>query len=59
VNLARAVEQKKDIVFLGDSITQHWIDRKENKIVFDKYFTKGEGKLDGLALGVSGDTVSV
>jgi hypothetical protein len=58
VKLARAVERKKDIVFLGDSITQHWLDRKDNKIVFDNYFTQGEGKLDGLALGVSGDTVS-
>ncbi len=58
VKLASAVERKKDIVFLGDSITQHWLDRKDNKIVFDKFFTQGVGKLDGLALGVSGDTVS-
>jgi hypothetical protein len=34
------------------------LDRKDNKIVFDKFFTQGVGKLDGLALGVSGDTVS-
>lgn len=57
--MAATVEQKKDIVFLGDSITQHWLDRKGNKAVFNKYFTKEEAELDGLALGVSGDTVSV
>jgi hypothetical protein len=59
VKMATTVEQKKDIVFLGDSITQHWLDRKDNKAVFNKFFSKEEGELDGLALGVSGDTVSV
>ena len=57
-----------DVVFLGDSITERWREtdmgsRKAAAIgsteVFNDLFSKARGsKYNGLALGISGDTVS-
>lgn len=46
-----ALEQKPQIVFLGDSITHFWESR--GKAVWDRYFAKGRYK--ALNLGFSGD----
>ena len=57
-----------DVVFFGDSITEGWrggtsygfpVGRKEkNFSVFKSLFTVSEGgEYDGIALGISGDTV--
>lgn len=60
--------RKLDVVFYGDSITEGWRgtqfghprDRVEGaEKVFESFFSKGSGgDFDGLALGISGDTVS-
>jgi hypothetical protein len=57
-----------DVVFLGDSITERWRETEYGKpspsalgsaTVFDSLFSKENGgKYAGLALGISGDTVS-
>jgi len=56
-----------DVVFLGDSITERWHETEYGKpessalgstSVFESLFSKRKGtKYDGLALGISGDTV--
>ena len=56
-----------DVVFLGDSITEHWNGRDNGKmdehnvsVVFQELFQKDNGgTMEGLALGVAGDRVSV
>mmetsp|Transcript_11089 Transcript_11089/g.30638 ORF Transcript_11089/g.30638 Transcript_11089/m.30638 type:complete len:342 (-) Transcript_11089:91-1116(-) len=57
-----------DVILLGDSITEHWLGtamhlplrrREENAKVFKHLFTKaGGGAIDGVPLGISGDTCS-
>jgi hypothetical protein len=67
-----AVESAKsiDIAFLGESVVEEmdgrWFGDKTNTLLselaktFDKNFSKEKGgKLDGLAIGVAGDTVSL
>jgi hypothetical protein len=59
--------EEHDVVFFGDSITEHWegtskglpVDAwQEVNNVFRKEFTRiGGGRVDGLALGISGDRV--
>jgi hypothetical protein len=57
-----------DVVFYGDSITEHWMGTDLSKShdkwakihqVFDDAFNKrnGKGSLDGIALGIGGDRV--
>jgi lysophospholipase L1-like esterase len=62
--LARTAEHP-DVVFLGDSITEHWVgtelgepdpDEEGNAKVFRELFMGG-GKVRGLALGIAGDRV--
>lgn len=57
-----------DVLFLGDSITEGWSGKSRGhmiarakgvKEIFTKFFTKsesGDGKFNGLNLGISGDT---
>ena len=67
-----SIEQDKhflDVVFLGDSITEHWNGRDMGvfrekdynvSLVFQKFFQKKNGSsVEGLALGVAGDRVSL
>jgi hypothetical protein len=63
-----ATENPYDVVFFGDSITEHWNGRdlgapngnlKGAHEVFNEYFSKDNGgKIAGLALGIGGDRVS-
>jgi hypothetical protein len=58
-----------DVVFYGDSITEGWLGtslgqprlyREKNKLIFNTLFTlDGGGKYNAMALGMSGDLVSV
>lgn len=69
VNKAIERPSQLDVVFLGDSITEHWNGRDMGElrdkdhnvsVVFDELFNKDNGaSLEGLALGVAGDRVSV
>jgi hypothetical protein len=61
------VENEWDVVFYGDSITEHWLGtelttRREQwqgtQRVFEEYFDSSNGAaVDGLALGIAGDQV--
>ena len=63
-----ARSQNLDVVFFGDSITEGWTGKQygndrpglEDVLeVFDSYFyTDRGGEVEGLALGIAGDTVS-
>lgn len=65
----RAAGTDVDVLFLGDSITEGWLGlsmgfpngrKSENLKVFQSLFSVEEGgEFEGLALGISGDTVSV
>jgi hypothetical protein len=65
--LAAQFGEEYDVVFFGDSITEHWegtekgfpVDSwQEVNNVFRKEFTTiGGGRVDGLALGIAGDRV--
>jgi lysophospholipase L1-like esterase len=71
-NQARATtyDGNLDVVFYGDSITEGWLGtslglpnerKKKNQEVFKSLFNahEGGGKYNALALGISGDLVSV
>jgi hypothetical protein len=70
-NKERAVkyEGNLDVVFYGDSITEGWLGtslglphdkKKMNQKVFNSLFNvEGGGRYNALALGVSGDLVSI
>lgn len=69
VYLAEQTRALKDVVFYGDSITEGWmgtvyrvVKNQEKANVYREFFAKneqgGNGKFDGLALGVAGDQVS-
>ncbi|GAX10931.1 platelet-activating factor acetylhydrolase [Fistulifera solaris] len=62
----QAVELELDVVFLGDSITEHWNGTRRMGTVplpstyrasFARYFDSEHAPLKGLLLGTSGDTV--
>jgi len=66
VYLAEQARDLKDVVFYGDSITEGWmgtvyrvVKNQEKANVYREFFAKneqgGNGKFDGLALGVAGD----
>lgn len=69
-NTDAAGEEHIDVVFYGDSITEGWMGTSygrpkqrgpggSSREVFDALFsTQNGGEFDGLALGISGDTVS-
>jgi hypothetical protein len=69
-DLANQLDHEKyDVIFLGDSITEHWAGTdlghdyagmQDMNKVFRQYFTKsGGGQVEGLALGIGGDRVSL
>ena len=67
IEAAAVNEGEIDVLFLGDSITEGWKGTSYGRSsartqdvpkVFHKYFSKDSGKYEGLALGISGDTVS-
>jgi predicted ATP-dependent serine protease len=64
---AAQYEKEYDVVFFGDSITEHWAgtelsfpveDWQKVNTVFREIFTSlGGGRVEGLALGIAGDRV--
>jgi len=64
---ASSATEDVDVVFLGDSITEGWLGtshgfengrKQQNPAVFRSLFNHDDGgKYEGLALGISGDTV--
>ena len=58
-----------DVVFYGDSITEGWLGtsfgfpngrKDKNEAVFNSLFTpEGGGKYKAIAMGISGDSVSI
>jgi hypothetical protein len=72
INLSAAAAKKAgplDVVFLGDDLVEMWTGRglnvpladpngQEIQKIFNRTFTKaGGGALDGLAMGIRGDSV--
>lgn len=55
-NVELASTKKPDVVFFGDGLIERW---KHHQAVFDSFFSRNSGGgFDGIALGISGDTVS-
>jgi hypothetical protein len=65
---AKEREDEVDVLFLGDSITEGWLGMsygRKNAVVHDVpnvfkslFSIQDEGLYEGMALGISGDTVS-
>ena len=71
VNQSLQAAQELDVVFVGDSITEHWNGRDmgdvrdkdhDVSLVFQQLFQKqqhqSQSQIQGLALGIAGDRVS-